>query len=418
MSRPNSRTVPASEEILRALYGADGSIFLDFRVDILQDGIKAKEVSLAPGGTVSLSADADIKRTCALGLYEPVNLLTDEIRPVMLVRSASGTGISTGTIKSWAQFDALGMSWAELEDAGLIFDSSGAMALEIAHEDPQWAEYPLGIFIPTTQKKVMEGAGVTYQIEAYDRTVILMEDAIDEPLYFAGGTSYLSNIESVLVSAGAASVVVEDEVQTILPASREFDIGTTKMDIINELLAEINFSPIFCDENGNFIIRKAETGTSGEVTHTYEADELSVIKWDTELEDDLYSVPNVFIAVCANPDMDTDLRSVYVNDDENSIFSTVRRGRRIVGEIYQPEQISSQSDLDAYVARQAYLRTQEASETITFITALMPTHGLNDLVQIVHPTAVGLFRETEWEMELSADGAMTHMAKRAVGIYA
>lgn len=209
------------------------------------------------------------------------------------------------------------------------------------------------------------------------------------------------------------TVIIQDFSDLALPTDREFEVGTTKLSIVNALLGEINFNSIRCDADGQFIISRYSEPSPGKIDFIYAADELSVISRDTSSERDFYSVPNVFVAVCSNPELEYDYRSVYVNDSPASALSTVSRGRRITSEIYQPSTTTSQEALDAYIRRIAF-NANQIYEQLTFTTALMPIHESGDSLEIRHPDVSGTFIESSWKITLSADGEMTHTARRLV----
>lgn len=402
------------QEILDALTGRSGAREIKFRADILQDGAKAREVQLAPGGSVTLDTDNDIIRSARFVLYGPVDELKEEIKPYMLLRMGDAEMASPVAIGAWDQWDAQGNTWDAWAEKNLSFDAAGRFVFDGVKLVPQYAEFGLGVFVPSTPARSSEGGLNTWSIEAYDRTVILAEDGLDEPLYIAAGTRYLDAVLSILAGVGATNVMVSDYAPTTLQADREFDVGTTKLEVVNTLLSEINYAPVYCDIEGRYVLEVYQEPSPAAPDYTYAADDMSVIGRDTQTETDYYGMPNVFIAVCSNPDLDEDYRSVYVNDNPVSAFSTVRRGRRIVSEIYRPEQIASQADLDAYVKRQAFERTLSASETVTFATALMPIHGRGDDLEIKHPDIAGVYREVRWTLPLEAGGEMEHTAKRTV----
>ena len=357
----------SDRQILDALRGRDGSQTIRFRADILRNNATDRAVTIAPGSSVSLDKDAAIGRTARLSFYEPLNWLKEEIKPYMLLRMGD-----------------------------------------------QYAEFPLGVFIPSTPRRNGTDGANEWTVEAYDRTVILAEDGLDEPLYIAAGTLYLDAVQNILVSAGATNVMIADHVDTALPADREFEVGFSKLEVANILLSEINFNPIHCDVDGRFVLSTFKEPSSDKVDFAYAADALSIISTDTSAETDYIGMPNIFIAICSNPDLNEDYRSVYVNDNPASPFSTAQRGRRIVSEVYRPDQIASQADLDAYVRRIAYEQILSASETATFSTALMPVHGRGDTLAIRHPDVDGVFAETKWTIPLEAGAQMEHIARKVV----
>ncbi|NLT97645.1 MAG: hypothetical protein GXW96_05735 [Christensenellaceae bacterium] len=353
------------KQIIDALHAVNGSQCIQFRFDVLRNGVR--RMSIAAEGSVSLNRFADIQRTARFTLNTELDWLRDEIKPYMLLR-----------------MDA-----------------------------DRFAEFPLGVFVLSTPIRKSKNGVVTYEVEAYDRTVILAEDSLVEPLYIAAGEPYLDAVQSVLAGAGITQVLITDYVDTALPIEREFEIGTRKLSVVNTLLSEINFNPIYCDADGRFVISKYKEPSIRDVEYTYAADEMSIIARDTESDMDYFNVPNVFIAMCSNPDLEQDFVSVYVNDNPASKFSTVQRGRNITSEIYRPDAIASQEDLDAYIRRIAF-EANQVYEPITFHTALNPLHDRADVLMLKHPDVQGVFVESSWTIPLKAGGRMAHQARRLV----
>ena len=126
---------------------------------------------------------------------------------------------------------------------------------------------------------------------------------------------------------------------------------------------------------------------------------------------DSYEVPNVIVAICSNPDMAQELRSIYTNDNPASPLSTVSRGRKIV-RVDTLDSVASQADLDAYVQRAAF-EAGQIYEEIQFSTLLMPIHEYSDVLMIQHPEISGVYQETGWSMDLES-GEMTHNCRRLV----
>ena len=53
---------------------------------------------------------------------------------------------------------------------------------------------------------------------------------------------------------------------------------------------------------------------------------------------------------------------------------------------------------------------------MSFSTAMMPIHGENDVLRILHPDINGVYEEVGWEMELAAGNPMTHEVRRLMVI--
>jgi len=400
------------EEILSALQGRSGSREIQFRYDVLRNGAKLREITAA--GSVSLNRFATIQRTARFTVYDELDWLKDEIKPYMLLRMPDAVTATEVMALTCGQQDALHLTcagWDALNPTCLEWDDG---VFNKPGFSKQYAEFPLGVFVLSTPTRKSSKALNAWDIEAYDHTVILSEDSLTEPLYISAGTPYLEAIQSILVAASITDILISDYVDTVLPSDREFEIGTKKLSIINTLLSEINFNSIFCDANGQFVVSSYKEPTFTP-DFTYHADALSLIARDTSSEADFYNVPNVFIAVCSNPDLDVDYRSLWENNSPASRLSIPNRGRRIVSDIYQPDAIASQDELDAYIRRIAF-EANQVYEKLTFTTGLMPIHGRAEVLEINHPDIDGVFVESEWTFPLSTDSQMTHSARRLVSI--
>ncbi len=185
------------EQILSALKSSREQIF---RADILVGGAKDREMSFAPGGSVTLDTDGDILRTARLNFYEPLDWLTEEVKPYMLLRMEDAETSSSISIATWDQFEAQNLSWDALEALALTWDEWDFGIIGGTDSTPQYAEFPLGVFIPSTPTRSSSDGVNTWSVEGYDRTIILKEDGYYEPKYIAAGTLYLDAVQAILVA--------------------------------------------------------------------------------------------------------------------------------------------------------------------------------------------------------------------------
>lgn len=364
---PLARNGLTAEQVSNALHAKSGSRTVRFRYYVIRNGIRAGEIP-SVSGTVRYSADDEIQRTASFEFAgEPeINWLTDQIQPVM-----------------------------EIYAGGF------------------WAEFSLGIFVPSTPTRNLAGKWVHYTVEAYDRTIFAKEDCVTDRTFYAKGTPYLDIVQNLILSAGILDTQSTASSLT-LPTDREFDVGTSKLEIINTLLSEINYLPLSINSDGQAELIPYKEPNADSVTYAYRADDLSVLQSAADSVTDLYNVPNIFIAVVSNSEQNP-VKAMYVNDNPASELSTVRRGRKIVSELYKPDVITSQEELDAYIKRIAFEQSQ-VYETANISTALMPIHEGREVLEIRHPELSGIFEEIGWEMSLQAGGVMTHSVRRIVQI--
>lgn len=380
----------------------EGTRLVKFRCDVLKNNVAVSTLEMS-GGRLDCSKSGVIHRTASIMVRstEGIDLLRDRLRLVMQVFEVSEKKISWSEInkanKTWAVLDAMGFNWRRIEVG------------RISHG---FTDYPLGVFLPLSPTRQKGNGAPSEQLEMYDLCTVLREDCITEPLYFAAGTLYTAVVAQLISSAGIGDAEITPSYARLM-TDREFEIGESKLDIINLLLEEINFTTAFADVCGVIKIKPYSEPSMKNVQHKYEAGKLSLIQSTITESADYYSAPNVFIARVSNSDMEEDLTAIYINSNPANKLSTVYRGRQIISEIYNPDGIASQADLDAYVRRKAFEASQ-IEQAVTVKTALSPKHGIGDVIYMVHPQITGLFEEQGWSMDLTAGGEMTHELRRVI----
>lgn len=357
-----------AEEVKKQLHS---NRIVKIRYDLLnRNDIKISELTVQPGGTVTMSSLAQIKRTAQFTIKDTGNIdwLNDRIRPVFLLK---------------------------MPDGG-------------------WAEWPLGIFLMSSPTERIENGEKFRDTECYDTSLILVEDKFDDRYLIPAGTNYTDAIAGILNSAGIWKTnIIYHPGETA--TDKEFEIGTDKLTAINQLLSEINYTSLWVDENGFFTAKPYVIPTEREAEYEYRDNDLSIIFPGSIKEEDLFAVPNKWVVVVSNPERES-LRSVYVNDIPASKTSTISRGRTIV-DFREYEDVYDQETLDAKARRLAYEASQIYGKFI-FETALMPHHSYLDILFIEHKQhgIAAKYTETSWSMTLSHYGRMRHETRRVIHI--
>lgn len=275
-----------------------------------------------------------------------------------------------------------------------------------------WLRYPLGIYILSSPRRQEKDNTVYWDVEAYDKGIILKEDKLTDRLYIPAGSNYISEVKKLLLSAGIDKFIIESSMLST-NTDLEFEIGTSKIEAVNELLYAINYYPIHFDYRGFAKTSRYIEPMQRETEFGYMTDDRSIILPGTNQSNDMYGVPNVVIRYLDNPD-GPPLRSIYKNDNPESIVSTVRRGRQIV-DVESVEDIADQDTLDAYTRRIAIEKSQ-MNDMVGLSTALMPMHGYRNCL-FVRDDRLGIetkYIEYSWSMELKVGGTMQHELKRVI----
>lgn len=277
-----------------------------------------------------------------------------------------------------------------------------------------WLKWPLGVYIMTTPKQSAKYGKIHSQVECYDKGIILKEDKITDRLYIPPGSNYVNQIRSVIASAGIKVVNIPSSPLTC-STGLEYDIGSEKLQIVNDLLYAINYTPLHFDSAGIAVSAPYIEAIGRNAEESYITDKNSVIADGTTQSNDLYNVPNVVVRYVDNPD-GAPLRSIYTNENAESPISTVRRGRKIV-DVESVDDIADQKTLDAYTRRVAIEKSQ-INDIVTLPTALMPHHGYKNCLYVRHDKMdIGSkYIEESWNMELAAGGTMNHNLRKVTFI--
>lgn len=187
------------------------------------------------------------------------------------------------------------------------------------------AEYPIGIFLMSTPSRDITSNTITRNIKLYDLCQILVDDKLEQRLVLEKGTNVIAQVKRLL---GTWRHTISDN-DGVLACQKVYDMGESKLTVINDLLSCLNYNSLRCDVNGYYVTEAYVEPTAKEIDTYYTADENSIICSNMTDTLDLFDVPNVFVRY-TNAIDNTPLSYTYVNDNEASMTSTVNRGRRIV----------------------------------------------------------------------------------------
>lgn len=288
--------------------------------------------------------------------------------------------------------------------------------IKLQMPDGGWQEWPMGVFLlDSPQQKYTPRNIEAREINAFDLGLILRTDLVTDRFTISKGSSYVDQIYSLLTGAGIVNFQIAGN-EAVLTNDLEWDPGTSKAVIINELLAAINYSSLSFDGNGVAVAGPYQAPSEAPSIYAYNYNDDGVVLPDPGFLEtlDYSSVPNVFVLYVSNPDS-TPLRSVYINSNPNSPVSTVSRQGRQVVSFEQVNDIADQATLDAAVRKKA----EEASQVfaqVEFTSGMIPLHTTADVMYLDWGNGAVKYRETLWSMDLKAGAPMTHQVRRVVQV--
>lgn len=270
-------------------------------------------------------------------------------------------------------------------------------------------EYPVGVYAITTESEHCGNGVANKNLEGYSLLYLAQRKRIEERLSIPAGTNYMAVILDLLVSCGLTSIEADETDLTFAAAREDWNIGTPILEIVNELLAEINYNAAWVDLNGIVRLTKYIRPSLETIKHTYSAGEYSMIESTCVRKSDRFGKYNVFRVVCESPDLEEPMVAVSENNAEGSPFAISQLGRILYSE--QIDSTPSQAALQAYADR---LRDQSLQETeeVEFYTAPVPEHNAFETVALNNGNLTGIYIETEWRLQLSPGVSMYHKARR------
>lgn len=273
--------------------------------------------------------------------------------------------------------------------------------------------YPLGVYLPATVTPSESESTKSVRVEAFDRCWQVRDTYAETRLSFAAGASYIETVQQLLTAAGIVIVLATPNTATFSERREDWDIGTSYLTIVNDLLAEINYNPLWFNAQGAAVLEPASVPTAANIRHTLDADKVeSLMMPELKRETDIYSAPNVFLCIVSNADKSGPMVAVSENTNPQSPLSIPRRGRRIMA-VKTVNNIASQRELQAYADR---LRNESmiTGETLTVKTALLPGFGVADVTALHYGEISALCVERAWSMQLKPGGDMTHTLEKVV----
>lgn len=338
-----------------------GTRRVSYRYAAVRDGVELCPLEAAEAPGITMEATAEVK-TAIRGTFavpEGVDLLTDTLRPYMTV---DGT------------------------------------------------EYPLGEYVITSAEERHNGTRLYQSVEGYDLGVRVQNATLDSRVAIPWGRRYIDVIQEQLLASGIQRVIADPCPDTIPEDRADWEMGESRLAVINDLLSEINYRSLWFDSTGTARLTKYRRPSPDMAAKTYAAGELSIIGEETTSALDAYGVYNDWIAVVSNPDKSV-MTARATNDSPLSALSVQRMGRR-TAPIIRLDNIASQQALQEYVDNVKFAG-MASTETVAWTTANAP-HQVGEVVILQHPHLQGVFEETAWDMTLEAGAEMTHTGKRVV----
>jgi hypothetical protein len=234
-----------------------------------------------------------------------------------------------------------------------------------------YGDTALGVFLVSEAPESWGDYGREWSVKMLDKCTILDQDAVDVSYTLDAGTVVTTAIVTLIQSTGETNIAITPSTATLLNPL-VWPAGTTKLQIVNDLLSTINYFSLFCNGDGQFrgepYVKPASRPSVWDFLDGSDCIYLPGLVKDV----DLFAIPNKVIAITQGSGTTAALTSTATNTDSTSPYSTVSRGRTIT-RVFTGVEAADQPTLDAYALRQLIsLTTPTASIDIqhAFVPAL------------------------------------------------
>jgi hypothetical protein len=245
-------------------------------------------------------------------------------------------------------------------------------------------EIPLSIYEITAAPESWADTGRSFALELHDKSTVLYQDEVDET--YTADTTFpvLTIISSVIQSAGELISVDASETSTLL-TPKVWPAGTSKLQIVNDLLGVLNYNALWVDGVGNFratpyvkpadrsilyVVLNDDTGEAIVRELTDGAESIYTPDWSRDR--DVYGIPNKVVAVQSGTGDTEPLSDFATNEDPTSPFSYQARGRWIVSTITGVEVPDYSADPDPVASTKAFLKVK-AQQSLIASSAVQAT---------------------------------------------
>jgi len=254
-------------------------------------------------------------------------------------------------------------------------------------------EMPVGVFLPSAPLETNSALGAVSEVELHDKCALLDSDiwtdgsGVPSTYVAAVGDEVLELIRLLIEDTGETADTIEPDPALLVTSALTWDVGTTRLRIINDLLDAAGYFSLWVDGWGHFratpYTEPSSRAPRFSLMAPFEVGANSLWLPDWTRDRDIYAVPNRVVAISQGDGETAALTSTATNEDPDSPYSEPSRGRWITT-VETGVEALDQAALDTYAARRLSQLTS-VTTTLEVKHALLPGLNVNDVVNVVHP---------------------------------
>lgn len=245
-------------------------------------------------------------------------------------------------------------------------------------------EVPVGVFIPAAPKEDHAASQRVWPVELLDKNSLLDQDVYADPVNGQAlpysldtGADVMDAVRYLIEGVGENTDMIPTDLGLTTANPMTWDVGTTRLQIINDLLSSVNYFSLWVDGMGQFRVTRYTDPASRPAQYALLApfEEGRMMTPDWTRDRDIYSIPNRFVATTSGDEENEGLISTAVLP-ASSPYSYTRRGRWVTG-VEQDVEAANQASLDRYAAWRLAISTA-VSQRIEISHPILPDLRVNE----------------------------------------
>jgi hypothetical protein len=283
--------------------------------------------------------------------------------------------------------------------------------------------FPLGTYMLISPTKDSDGMIVSRNITGHDLLYALEQDKITASTFYEKGDNVTDAIKALLDTVGEWVEYSIPDSDEVLAEDMSYEIGKSKLFIINSLLSTINYYPLWATGNG--VYKSVLWSDNQAITWTFKDNESSLYESGIKLSIDYSQIYNKVVVVANQLTADTEaLIKIWTFEDEgldSHPLSYTSLGRYIV-KTFDSEAVSQ--DYVDLRARRELLKMLEIEEGIEYKHAFvsgrfidgLPYHG--DCYRFIN-TLLGLdstYKIQSQSYNLNVGSSVNSVIRRVTGV--
>jgi hypothetical protein len=238
-------------------------------------------------------------------------------------------------------------------------------------------------------------------VKLLDKTTILDQDIITTTYSVAAGTVVTTEIISLITGAGVTNYAITASSAT-LTGGMAWQPGTSKLRIVNDLLAAIGYFALYANFDGALVGEPYVLPASRPILYELIDGPTSVYDPNFTRDVDIWRIPNRVVITGQGDGTTAALTSSIDNTDADSPYSIANRGR-VIGYSETGVEADSQATLDAY-ARRRLVELTTPTSSVQISHSPLPGVTVNNTVRFRRVPAGIDARHTVTRTTITLDG--------------